>query len=109
MCRTEGVPLVKAAAVQPEFKFHTVPGTLLGFWTPEYAKNLNVPGYHLHFLSKNHAKGGHLLQCSSSRRHQLRLQIQREGNYHIAFPETKDFVSADLRKDSSNDLARAES
>jgi acetolactate decarboxylase len=109
MCKTEeGVPLVKVAAIQPEFEFHNISGTLVGFWTPQYAKNLNVPGYHLHFLSKNHAKGGHLLQCSSSR-HQLRLQIQREGNYRIAFPENKDFVSADLRKDSSNDLERAES
>ncbi|MBV9177498.1 MAG: acetolactate decarboxylase [Nitrososphaeraceae archaeon] len=45
----------------------SVPGTLVGFWTPEYAKNLNVPGYHLHFLSKNHAKGGHLLQCSPNK------------------------------------------
>jgi hypothetical protein len=38
-----------------------------------------------------------------------RLQIQRELNYRIAFPENKDFVSTDLRKDSSNDLERAES
>ena len=45
------VPLVQAAAVQPEFEFHDVSGTLVGFWTPEYAKTLNVPGYHLHFVS----------------------------------------------------------
>jgi len=106
MCRTEeGVPLAKAAAVQPEFEFHDVSGTLVGFWTPEYAKTLNVPGYHLHFLSKDHSRGGHLLQC---RGHQLRLQIQREGNYHIAFPENNDFINADLRKDLSDDLAKAE-
>jgi hypothetical protein len=36
MCRTkEGVPLVRAAAVQPEFEFHDVSGTPVGFWTPE--------------------------------------------------------------------------
>ena len=30
MCRTEeGVPLAKAAAVQPEFEFHDVSGTLV--------------------------------------------------------------------------------
>ncbi len=38
MWRTEeGVPLVKAAAVQPEFEFSDLVGTLVGFWTPEYA------------------------------------------------------------------------
>ena len=106
MCRTEdGVPLVQAAAVQPEFEFRDVSGTLVGFWTPEYAKTLNVPGYHLHFLSADRKRGGHLLQCRGSN---LRLQIQREGDYRIALPETEDFLKADLRRDPSADLARAE-
>lgn len=102
---TEGTPLVEAAAAQPEFEFHNVSGTLVGFWTPEYAKTLNVPGYHLHFLSDDRKGGGHLLQCRGTN---LRLQIQREGDYHIALPETEDFLKADLRRDPSADLAKAE-
>jgi len=106
MRRTEeGVPLVQAAAVQPEFEFHDISGTLVGFWTPEYVKTLNVPGYHLHFLSADHQHGGHLLQCGGSN---LRLQIQREGDYRVALPETEDFVKADLRRDPAADLAKAE-
>jgi acetolactate decarboxylase len=106
MCRTEeGVPLVQAAAVQPEFEFHDIWGTLVGFWTPEYARTFNVPGYHLHFLSEDHQSGGHLLECAGS---ELRLQIQREGDYHVALPETEDFVKADLRRDPAADLAKAE-
>ncbi|MCU1337111.1 MAG: acetolactate decarboxylase [Bryobacterales bacterium] len=106
MCRTEeGVPLVQAAAVQPEFEFHDIKGTLVGFWTPEYAKTLNVPGYHLHFVSDDRTRGGHLLQCRGSN---LRLQIQRDGDYHIALPETEDFLKADLRRDPAADLAQAE-
>jgi acetolactate decarboxylase len=106
MCRTsEGMPLVQAAAVQPEFEFHDVGGTLVGFWTPEYAKTLNVPGYHLHFLSTDHKSGGHLLQCRGSN---LRLQIQRGGEFRLALPETEDFLNADLRRDPTADLARAE-
>jgi acetolactate decarboxylase len=106
MCRTEeGVPLVQAAAVQPEFEFHDISGTLVGFWTPEYAKTFNVPGYHLHFLSADHQSGGHLLECAGS---DLRLQIQREGDYRVALPETEAFVKADLRRDPGADLAKAE-
>jgi acetolactate decarboxylase len=106
MCRTEeGVPLVEAAAVQPEFELHDVSGTLVGFWTPEYAKTFNVPGYHLHFLSADRTSGGHLLQCRGAN---LRLRIQREGDYRIALPETEDFLKADLRRDPAADLARAE-
>jgi acetolactate decarboxylase len=106
MCRTrEGVPLVQAAAVQPEFEFHDVVGTLAGFWTPEYAKTLNVPGYHLHFLSTDRKNGGHLLQCRGSN---LRLQLQREATIALALPETEDFLKSDLRVDPSAELVRAE-
>jgi acetolactate decarboxylase len=101
----EGVPLVQAAAVQPEFEFQNISGTLVGFWTPEYAKSLNVPGYHLHFVSADRAHGGHLLQCRGKN---LRLQIQREGDYHIVLPETKDFLKANLRQDPTTALAKAE-
>jgi len=106
MCRTEeGVPLVQAAAVQPEFELHEVSGTLVGFWTPAYAKTFNVPGYHLHFVSDDRQSGGHLLQCRGAN---LRLQIQCEGDYRVALPETEDFLKADLRRDPAADLAQAE-
>jgi len=106
VCRAEeGVALVQAAAIQSEFEFRDVSGTLVGFWTPEYAKTLNVPGYHLHFVSADRTRGGHLLQCGGS---SLHLQIQREGEYHVALPETEDFLKADLRHDPSADLAKAE-
>ena len=106
MCRSEeGVPLVRAAKVQPEFEFRDVAGTLVGFWTPEYARTLNVPGYHLHFLSADFRSGGHLLQCRGSN---LRLQIQREADVVLALPETEGFLKADLRRDPGDDLAKAE-
>jgi len=101
----EGIPLVQAAAVQPEFEFHNISGTLVGFWTPEYAKSLNVPGYHQHFVSADRTQGGHVLQCRGKN---LRLQIQREGDYHIVLPETEDFLKANLRRDPTAALAKAE-
>lgn len=102
---SEGITLVQAAAVQPEFAYIDVSGTLVGFWTPEYAKTLNVPGYHLHFISADRTVGGHVLQCRGS---DLRLQIQSEGNYHIALPETADFLKANLRRDPTMALVQAE-
>jgi acetolactate decarboxylase len=100
-----GTTLLQAAAVQPEFEFHDITGTLVGFWTPEYAKTLNVPGYHLHFISSDRTHGGHLLQCRGK---ELRLQMQREGEYHIALPETQDFLQANLTRDPTAALAQAE-
>jgi len=106
MCKTtEGTPLAQAASVQPEFEFARIAGTLVGFWTPAYAKSLNVPGYHLHFLSADRRHGGHLLACSGQN---LELQVQREGALHFALPETVDFLKADLSRDPSKDLEFAE-
>lgn len=105
-CRTEeGVPLVKAAEAQKEFAFSGVEGTLVGFWSPEYAKAMSVPGYHLHFLSSDRTRGGHLLECSGA---QLRLEIQREGAFRVVLPETNDFFKADLNRDPSVEVERAE-
>lgn len=55
--------LVEVTAHQPEFEFHNVTGDLIGFWSPAWVQALNVPGYHLHFLTDNRAGGGHLLDC----------------------------------------------
>ncbi len=98
-CRSKaGMPLIRAAEVQSEFEFRNVSGTLVGFWTPEYAKSLNVPGYHLHFISEDRICGGHLVECRGSN---LRLQVQREDEFQIALPETEDFLKADLRRNAS--------
>lgn len=49
---------------QPTFKYNHVKGSLVGFWCPEYVGGINVPGYHLHFISDDRISGGHLLDMS---------------------------------------------
>jgi acetolactate decarboxylase len=106
VCKTkEGVPLVQAAEAQAEFTFENIDGTLVGFWSPEYAKSFNVPGYHFHFLSNDRTKGGHVLQCSSK---SLKLESHRESMIAVVLPETQEFLSADLSRDPSKDLNKAE-
>ena len=106
MCRTEeGVPLVEAAAHQPEFSLVEVRGTLVGFWSPAYAKTLTVPGYHLHFITDDRRAGGHVLEGSGRG---LRLQIQREVDLRLSLPESAEYLRADLTRDPSADLDQAE-
>ena len=53
-------PLVEVTKNQPIFEFHNVKGTIVGFRCPVYVKGINVPGYHLHFITKNKkARGAH--------------------------------------------------
>ena len=50
-------PLVEVVKVQPVFHLRDVEGTLAGFRCPEFAKGVNVPGYHLP-LSQPPTNGG---------------------------------------------------
>lgn len=101
----DGLPLAQAAAVQPEFQFHDVDGTLVGIWAPGFSSSLNIAGYHFHFLSNDRTKGGHLLECTGRN---LKVQIERLTDFHLSLPETEEFLRADLTKDPSRDLAYAE-
>jgi len=101
----EGLPLAKAAAIQPEFEFTGVGGTLVGIWAPQFSSALNIAGYHFHFLSEDRSKGGHLLECSGKH---LRIRVERLNDFHLSLPESEEFLRADLTKDTSTDLAYAE-
>ena len=101
----EGLPLAKAAAIQPEFEFTDVDGTLVGIWAPQFSSALNIAGYHFHFLDEDRSKGGHLLECSGKH---LRVRVETLDDFHLSLPESEEFLRADLTKDASTDLAYAE-
>jgi len=101
----DGLPLAKAAAIQPEFDFTVVDGTLVGIWAPKFSSAFNIAGYHFHFLSEDRTKGGHLLECSGKN---LRVRVDRLNDFHLSLPESEEFLRADLSKDTSKELAYAE-
>jgi acetolactate decarboxylase len=106
MCRTEdGVPLAEAAAHQPEFELRGVGATMIGFWSPAYARTLSIPGYHLHVLTTDRRAGGHVLDCAARNLH---VQIQRELDLRVSLPHSADFLNADLTRDPTADLDKAE-
>jgi len=106
MCKSEeGTPLAVAAAHQPEFRLRGVRGTMAGFWSPEYAKTIEVPGYHLHFISDDRASGGHVLGCAGG---DLIVRTQQVNDLQVALPENEEFLRADLARDPSRDLDSAE-
>ena len=97
--------LVTATSHQNEFRLENVEGTLVGFWTPAYARTLNVSGYHLHFISADRKQGGHLLNLNTR---ELSATFHFETDFHMAIPETRSFLEADLRSDPSQALDVAE-
>ena len=105
-CKTAaGTPLTEATAHQAEFKMTDVPGTIVGFWSPPYARSINVAGWHLHFLTDDRKGGGHLLGCGGAG---LEAKMEDLDDLRLAIPETTQFLHADLTQDPSEALDKAE-
>jgi acetolactate decarboxylase len=56
--------LSEAVKAQAVFNYSNIAGSLVGVWCPDDVGGVNVPGYHFHFISQDHTKGGHLLDVS---------------------------------------------
>jgi acetolactate decarboxylase len=97
--------LLDAAKTQSEFHFNDIEGTIVGFWSPRYSSSFTVPGYHLHFISKDRTKGGHLLDCSARK---LKARVQVLSEFDIRLPDSGPFLTANLNKDPASDLAKTE-
>ena len=100
-----GTDLVTATSHQAEFSKTSIRGSLVGFWTPSYARTINVPGYHLQLLSDDHQHGGHILDLQAS---DLSVKLHMDNHVHLALPETQSFLTADLQGDPTEALAKAE-
>ncbi len=98
-------PLAQVTASQPTFEYENIRGTLAGFWCPQYLQGINVPGYHLHFISEDMKYGGHLLDCQLS---DGLLQIDRSADFHLMLPGGDEFGRAELSSDRSEELNKVE-
>jgi acetolactate decarboxylase len=98
-------PLLEVAQEQPVFTFADIEGSLVGFFTPAFMGSLNVPGLHLHFLSADRQRGGHLLECRPSR---VRAGVQLISTLELALPMSLDYLTWDFHRDTKQDLDKAE-
>ncbi len=98
-------PLVEVTKDQPVFEYTDVDGTLVGFFTPSFLDSLSVPGWHLHFLSSDFLRGGHLLECHSNG---IRAGVQFINSVELGLPMSLDYLTLDFQRDTEKDLDRAE-
>jgi acetolactate decarboxylase len=78
---------------QPTFELRDVQGSLVGFRFSNYAQGLNVPGYHLHFITEDRRGGGHLLECRMAHGelrvdHEADLQLELPTGVGLPVPDT---------------------
>lgn len=98
-------PLAEVAQHQTVFEYTGVSGTILGFRCPSFIKGINVPGYHLHFISDDKTKGGHILDFITIGGN---LQLDTCNRFYMVLPDQEQFAELDLAKDRSAELEKVE-
>lgn len=91
-------PLDKVIVDQVERTYKNVSGTVVGVWYPQWAEALNMPGWHLHFISDDRRCAGHLLALESTEAHG---QMQNCCSFNLRLPENPEFAKLSLAQDLS--------
>lgn len=98
-------PLLEVTKNQSVFEFRNVEGTVVGFWFPRYMEKVNVPGYHLHFITKDRTGGGHVLDCEPAN---VTVGVDSTRDFFMVLPSDAEFNKVNLEKDTRAELAKAE-
>ena len=80
---------------RPKFNHTNVSGTMVGFYCPDFIGEINVAGFHLHFLSDDKTVGGHVMEFTGKN---FKVEMDKLSSYHFVLPETKEFDSVNLEK-----------
>lgn len=98
-------PLAAAAAKQAVFELTNVKGVIVAFSHPAYLANVNMAGYHCHFITADRKAGGHLLDC---RVEGATVALEALPNFFLRLPENQEFLQADITGDRRHELEKIE-
>jgi len=99
-------PLAEVVADQHVFELEDVDGTMLGFRFPAYVEGIEVAGYHLHFISADRSRGGHVLDSRTAAG--LRARLDRADDLHVELPPAVDLDDPDLAAATHEAIVHAE-
>lgn len=97
--------LTEAIREQKVFVLKDQEGTLVGFRFPSYALGVNVPGYHFHFLNKDKALGGHVLDLQGE---EIHIQIDKSHAFSMELPESEEFLKFRFEADAGEAIQKIE-
>jgi acetolactate decarboxylase len=98
-------PLTEVVADQHVFELSDVEGTMLGFRFPAYVEGIEVGGYHLHFISADRSRGGHVLD---SRSKALHVRLDPSDDLHVELPPQVELGDPDLAAETHAAVAAVE-
>jgi len=90
---------------QPVFEFNMVRGSIVGVRFPEYFRGINMPGYHMHFITEERNAGGHLLACVTQG---VLVEVMYSKSFYLLLPGDGDFARTELLKAEQGELEKVE-
>jgi acetolactate decarboxylase len=87
-------PLTEVVAEQHVFELRDVDGTMVGFRFPDYVEGIEVSGYHLHFISADRDRGGHVLGSHTAST--VRARIDASSELRVELPPGVELADPDL-------------
>jgi len=100
-------PLAEAATNQKVTRLENTSGTIVGFYLPAFMKGVNMPGYHLHYISSDRKSGGHILDFTPPETPVVVI-FDQTAEFSMSAPTTGDFAGMNFSGDVSADLQRVE-
>ncbi|MFH1715125.1 MAG: acetolactate decarboxylase [Elusimicrobiota bacterium] len=97
--------LAEVIKEQTIFEYKNIKGYIIGFWCPKYINGINVPGYHLHFISDDYTKGGHLLDCEVEN---AIASIDKSYSFYMMLPQIESFEKTDISGEKEKSLMQVE-
>lgn len=99
-------PLVDVLEMEQTFFNHEdVEGSVVGLYCPPYMSYLNAVGWHMHFISKDRTKGGHLLGINVSH---ATLRLCDIDALDLRLPPNESFHLFDLSVDQTKNIEKVE-
>ena len=77
-------PLTEVVAGQTVFELEEVTGTLVGFRFPDQSAGIEAGGYHLHFVTDDRRRGGHVLEFRAAA--ELSAAVDSEAELRVELP-----------------------
>ena len=104
--RSQHIPLKEILNhTQKAFLFEDIRGSLIGVYFPDYMDGINMPGWHLHFLSEDRAKGGHTFDVYLQ---EGTAAIDKISSIIIDLPTEAAFDTYSLKQDLQEEIKSVE-
>lgn len=90
---------------QKDFVFNDIKGTMVCVYFPDYMDGINAPGWHLHFVSEDRSKGGHVFDLSLT---EGKAYLDKISRIEIQLPEEAAFDTYSLKEASDKEIKEVE-